>query len=157
MANTRPPPDDPHRCHPATGDTPKVVTMQATVLAPETPTLILDPTDQAPAKARRFLADRFREWEIADDSDGRLVVSELVTNALTHGSGQIIVRVYRDERDGLPTIEVWDQGEGEPLVQPESDTLTGGRGLLTVAGIALKWGTRPITEGGKVVWARLAA
>ncbi|MGI5207499.1 ATP-binding protein [Spirillospora sp. CA-108201] len=107
--------------------------------------------------ARSFLADRYREWGITDDSDGRLIVSELVTNALVHGTGQIIVRVYRDERDGILVIEVWDQGGGQPVVRPGSDTHLDGRGLLTVEGIALKWGTRPISEGGKIVWARLAA
>ncbi|MFG2085435.1 ATP-binding protein [Spirillospora sp. NPDC048824] len=131
--------------------------MHATVLAPETPTLILDPTDRAPAEARRFLAACFCEWGIKDDSDGRLVVSELVTNALRHGSGEIIVRIFRDENDGALTIEVWDQGTGEPLAKPESETEIHGRGLLTVEGIAIKWGTRPISEGGKIVWARLAA
>lgn len=131
--------------------------MHATVQVPEPPPLILDPTDRAPAMARSFLADRYREWGIADDSDGRLVVSELVTNALVHGAGQIIVRVFRDERDGILVIEVWDRGGGHPVVRPGSDTQTDGRGLLTVEGIALKWGTRPISEGGKIVWARLAA
>ncbi|WP_433464382.1 ATP-binding protein [Spirillospora sp. CA-128828] len=131
--------------------------MHATLLAPETPPLILDPTLNAPAMARRFLAERFREWGIEDDSDGRLVVSELVTNALLHGAGQIVVRVYRDESDGIPVIEVWDQGDGAPVVRPESDTQLNGRGLLAVEGIALKWGTRPIAEGGKIVWARVAA
>lgn len=131
--------------------------MHVTVLAPETPPLILDPTKQAPAEARHYLAERFREWGIEDDFDGRLVVSELVTNALMHGAGQIIVRVYLDERDRVPVIEVWDQGEGEPVVQPENDYETNGRGLLTVSSIAIKWGTRPISEGGKIIWARLAA
>ncbi|MEU8340953.1 ATP-binding protein [Spirillospora sp. NPDC048832] len=130
--------------------------MHATILAPETPPLILDPNDRAPAKARRFLAERFREWGIKDDSDGRLIVSELVTNALLHGAGKITVHVYRDEHDGNPVIEVWDQGDGAPKVCPESDTKLNGRGLLTVERTALMWGTRPIAEGGKIVWARLA-
>ncbi|MDL4817750.1 ATP-binding protein [Actinomadura opuntiae] len=131
--------------------------MHATVLTPDLSTLILDPTRRAPALARRFLADRFREWKIEDDSDARLVVSELVTNALLHGAGQIIVRLFRDETGGAPVLEVWDQGQGQPVVQPESDTRITGRGLLTVTNLTTKWGTRPITEGGKVVWAHLAA
>jgi hypothetical protein len=33
---------------------------------------------------------------------------------------------------------------------------TSGRGLLLVSQLADDWGTRPITEGGKIVWARCA-
>ena len=117
-------------------------------------TVVLEPTEQAPAKARRFLAGRFTEWGIADDHDGRLMVSELVTNALVHGDGPIVLRVFRDERDGLPVIEVWDGGEGRPVIQPENYAATGGRGLLMVAALAHDWGVRPLVEGGKIAWAK---
>ncbi|WP_165950462.1 ATP-binding protein [Actinomadura sp. GC306] len=104
--------------------------------------------------ARRFLAGRFAEWGIADDHDGRLLVSELVTNALVHGDGPIVLRVFQDERDGLPMIEVWDGGEGQPVMRPENHAATGGRGLHMVAGLAHDWGTRPLVEGGKIAWAK---
>ncbi|NVI91072.1 ATP-binding protein [Actinomadura sp. BRA 177] len=117
-------------------------------------TLVLEPDKEAPAKARRFLAERFAEWGIADDHTGRLIASELVTNALLHGEGPIFLRVFRDERDGLPTIEVRDGGDGRPLVQPENYAATSGRGLLLVAGLAHDWGTRPLVEGGKLAWAK---
>ncbi|CNE50170.1 Uncharacterised protein [Mycobacterium tuberculosis] len=59
---------------------------------------------------------------IEDDHVGRLVVCELVTNAYRHGEGPIVVRVLRDDRDGLPVIEVWDG----PLPPPSpSDALAG--------------------------------
>lgn len=104
--------------------------------------------------ARRFLAGRFAEWGISDDHDGRLIVSELATNALVHGDGPIVLRVFRDERDGLPVIEVWDGGEGRPVMRPENYAATGGRGLLMVAGLAHDWGVRPLVEGGKIAWAK---
>ena len=90
-----------------------------TATAPEapTPTLLLDSTDHAPRHAREFLADRFREWGIKDDYVGRPVVCELVTNAWRHGEGPIIVRLYRDERDGLVVIEVWDQAKRRVLAE----------------------------------------
>lgn len=96
--------------------------------APEAPTLVLEPDDRAPRLARRFLAERFAEWGISDDYVGRVVVSELVTNAYLHGKGQIVVRVIRDERDGLVVVAVWDSGEGRPQVQPEDHAATSGRG-----------------------------
>lgn len=129
-----------------------------TATAPEapTPTLFLDPTDRAPRRARTFLADRFREWGITDDYVGRLVVCELVTNAWRHGDGQIIVRLFRDERDGLVVIEVWDQGPDLPVIQPENYATSSGRGLFLMSHLVRDWGTRPLTEGGKVVWAKCA-
>ncbi|WP_051300896.1 ATP-binding protein [Actinomadura rifamycini] len=126
------------------------------VSAPEIPTLILEPTDRAPSLARAFLAEQFRNWGAESDYVGRLVVCELVTNAYLHGAGKIIVRVFPDAREGLAVIEVWDQGPGLPAVQPESADLTSGRGLLLMSEMVRAWGTRPITEGGKIVWAACA-
>ncbi|GAA2636345.1 ATP-binding protein [Actinomadura fulvescens] len=93
---------------------------------------------------------------ITDQYIGRLVVSELVTNAFQHGDGQIIIRVFRNEQND-PVIEVWDQGPGVPAIQAATPDRLGGRGLLTIADTAVEWGTRPIAEGGKIVWARFAA
>jgi anti-sigma regulatory factor (Ser/Thr protein kinase) len=123
-------------------------------VAPEVPTLVLEPSGRAPSLARRFVADRLREWGIADDSDARVVVSELVTNSLQHGEGPIVVRVLRDERDGRPVIETWDGGQGLPEIRPEDHAATSGRGLLMVSQLALDWGTRPLLEGGKLTWAK---
>lgn len=49
---------------------------------------------------------------IEDDYVARLVVCELVTNSFKHGEGPIIVRLFRDERDGHPIVEVWDAATG---------------------------------------------
>ncbi|MFG2091163.1 MULTISPECIES: ATP-binding protein [unclassified Spirillospora] len=121
--------------------------------APEIPTLLLAPNESAPALARNFLSAQFRMWGSADDFVARLVVCELVTNACRHGEGQIILRVFRDVRADLAVIEVWDQGAGLPVVGPEDLEATSGRGLLLMSQIVHDWGTRPITEGGKIVWA----
>lgn len=126
------------------------------VPAPEIPALLLDPDENAPALARDFLATLFREWGSADDFMARLVVCELVTNAWRHGEGQIILRVFRDVRADLAVIEVWDQGDGLPVVGPEDFEATSGRGLLLMSRVVDDWGTRPIAEGGKIVWAKCA-
>ncbi|MEU8346104.1 Histidine kinase-like ATPase domain-containing protein [Actinomadura meyerae] len=124
--------------------------------APEIPTILLEPNENAPALARDFLAGLFREWGSADDYMARLVVSELVTNAWRHGEGKIILRVFRDVRPDLAVIEVWDQGDGLPVVGQEDFEATSGRGLLLVSQLVHSWGTRPIAEGGKIVWAKCA-
>ncbi len=129
--------------------------MPTTASAPEVPTLVLDATDQAPRLARSFLAERFREWGIANEYLGRLVVCELVTNAYLHGEGPIIVRVFRDKEDGDAVIEVWDAGEGRPVIGYEDRAAMSGRGLLLMSKLVRDWGVRPLNEGGKVTWATL--
>lgn len=129
--------------------------MSPAVLAPEAPTLVLESSAEAAWRARRFLAARFAEWRIDDDYVGRLVVSELVTNAYLHGEGQIVVRLFVDERDGHPVVEVWDGGAELPVVQPENYAATSGRGLLLLSEMVGTWGVRPLSEGGKVAWAKL--
>ncbi|TDD80778.1 ATP-binding protein [Actinomadura rubrisoli] len=131
--------------------------MPAAALAPEVPTLVLAPSDQAPDHARRFLAERFRELGVANDYVGRIVVTELVTNAYKHvGVGHIVVRVLADERDGLVLIEVWDEGAEPPVIQPEDLGATSGRGLSLMVQLVHDWGVRPLNEEGKIVWARCA-
>ncbi|MFI0484151.1 ATP-binding protein [Actinomadura sp. 9N215] len=128
--------------------------MPPTVVAPEVPTIVLPPSERAPGLARRFVGGQFRGWGIADDADALVIVSELVTNALLHGGGAIVVRLLRDGRDGRPVIEVWDGGDGRPEVQPEDHATTSGRGLLMVSLLAADWGTRPLLENGKATWAK---
>ena len=131
--------------------------MPTALLAPEAPALVLEPSDQAPSLARRYLTERFRELGIADDFVGRVVVSELVTNAWRHvGTGHIVVRVVPDRRDDLVVIEVWDESAGQPIVQGEDDDAESGRGLLLMEQLVHEWGVRPLNEEGKVVWARCA-
>lgn len=131
--------------------------MPTTALAPEVPALVLESTDRAPAQARRYLTDRFRELGHADDFVGRLVVTEMVTNAHKHvGIGHIVVRVFPDVREPLTVIEVWDEGTALPVVRGEDHDAESGRGLLLMAQLVHDWGVRPLNEGGKIVWARCA-
>ncbi|MER6814648.1 ATP-binding protein [Spirillospora sp. NPDC000708] len=131
--------------------------MEPAAFTPESPALVLAPTDQAPGRARRFLVERFEELGIAETYVGRVVVTELVTNSYKHvGFGHIVVRVLPDVRDGLVRIEVWDQGAGTPEVRPENYEATSGRGLLMLAQLVQDWGVRPLVEEGKVVWAAYA-
>lgn len=131
--------------------------MPTSALAPETPALVMEPDDRAPAKARRYLTERFRELGLTDDFVGRLVVTELVTNAYKHvGIGHTVVRVYPDPREDLSVIEVWDEGAALPVVWPEDHGATSGRGLLLVSQLVHDWGVRPLNEEGKIVWARCA-
>ncbi|MFD7500831.1 SpoIIE family protein phosphatase [Streptomyces sp. NPDC059850] len=98
------------------------------------------------ADAVRQLADWGRE-ELSFVTE--LLLSELVTNALRHGSGPIRVRLLH----GRTLIcEVSDTSSTSPHLRRAAITDEDGRGLFLVAQLALAWGTRH-TPDGKVIWA----
>lgn len=80
-----------------------------------------------------------------------LLVSELVTNALRHGRGDIRVRLLRD---ATVVCEVWDDGYAQPRRRRAQETDEGGRGLQLVSLLAERWGSRR-TPHGKIVWFEL--
>ncbi|MDQ1538242.1 MAG: hypothetical protein QOE58_2635 [Actinomycetota bacterium] len=89
---------------------------------------------------------------LADDA--KLVLSELVTNAILHGGGCTGVDIL-SIGDGL-RIEVRDESRIPPIFgRPSDETLTG-RGLRLVARLAERWGTS-IEAEGKVVWAEITS
>lgn len=131
--------------------------MSAVASAPETPTLVLTPSDRAPAHARRFLTEQYRDLGIADDFVGRLVVTELVTNVHKHvGFGHIVVRVFPDVPRTFVCVEVWDQSDALPVIRPDDHDATSGRGLPLIIELVDAWGVRPLYETGKAVWVRCA-
>ena len=85
--------------------------------------------------------------------DVALVVSELVTNAVLHGDGDITLDVAVAPH--TVHVEVGDGGPEEPAaLNPPADA-EAGRGLQLVSRIATRWGVRTAAHG-KVVWADLA-
>lgn len=68
----------------------------------------------------------------------RLLVSELVTNAVRHGAGEQVVLSTR-VGDGCVRFEVQDAGEREPT-RREPRGAAGGYGLNLVASLASRWG-----------------
>jgi serine phosphatase RsbU (regulator of sigma subunit)/CHASE1-domain containing sensor protein/anti-sigma regulatory factor (Ser/Thr protein kinase) len=86
-------------------------------------------------------------------ADMALVVSELVTNAVLHGRGDVRLRLVR--RPSSVRVAVHDSSDDRPVVAEPSPDTVGGRGLRIIEAVASDWG---ITEdgGGKWVWAELA-
>jgi serine/threonine-protein kinase RsbW len=108
----------------------------------------------AAGAARRVVKKRLGDvlaQEALDDA--LLVVSELVTNAVQHGAGDIELRIDFDGR--RVTGDVND--EGMPFTQSPrahgADQI-GGHGLNLVARIANSWGLR---EGSSRVWFEILA
>jgi anti-sigma regulatory factor (Ser/Thr protein kinase) len=85
--------------------------------------------------------------------DVQLVVSELVTNAVTHGLGAITVLLGVTE--GRVAVAVRDEGPGMPRPEDVEDGSLRGRGVALVARLAAEWGVRQEPGGGKVVWCLL--
>ncbi|MBF9071873.1 ATP-binding protein [Streptacidiphilus fuscans] len=117
---------------------------------------------------RRRVVDQLTAWQIEMPTeltdDIRLVVSELVTNAVRYDTSdtptlttQVVVapdrsELYFEVQDGTPP----DLPTPRPARWgPEDELTVGGRGLLLVAARAKRWNIEP-TEGGKRVWATFA-
>lgn len=83
-----------------------------------------------------------------------LLVSEVATNALVHGSGDVQVRVTA-VGSGL-RVEVSDGSPAMPTPRNPDLLAEGGRGLALVASLASDWGVHR-AGGGKVVWFEVAA
>jgi anti-sigma regulatory factor (Ser/Thr protein kinase) len=102
------------------------------------------------AEARRFVAALLvANGCEAVVPDARLVVSELVTNALMHAGTGFTVTV--DVEDDAVLLRVADGSTNLPVVGELGLDEAGGRGLGIVAALSGSWGVVP-EPGGKSVW-----
>jgi two-component sensor histidine kinase len=100
------------------------------------------------SRARRLARETLTGWNLTAHADlAQLVTSELVTNAIRHGTGPVQVTLSRTAAE--LRIDVHDDGPGRPECQHASAADEGGRGLdLIDALIALQggsWSVRPDT------------
>ncbi|MFE5910835.1 SpoIIE family protein phosphatase [Streptomyces wedmorensis] len=103
-------------------------------------------------RARELARAQLAAWDLEPLVDTvELLVSELVTNALRYGEGEIRLRLLRDR---TLVCEVWDAGLVQPRRRRARDTDEGGRGLQLVGLLSASWGSRR-TPRGKTVWFEL--
>jgi anti-sigma regulatory factor (Ser/Thr protein kinase) len=122
---------------------------------------VMDAHADAALKARERLGELLATLEPNTQAEVRLVVTELVANAVKHGSvaddDQIHVRAVCDDHAVL--VEVSDRGPGPDarLIAPEDpgEFSTHGRGLMIVDRIAHRWGIRHAGQR-TFVWAEIA-
>ncbi|MET9356981.1 SpoIIE family protein phosphatase [Streptomyces sp. NPDC006617] len=109
------------------------------------------PPDPAHVPAtRRSVMEQLSEWGLDETAFvTELVVSELVTNAIRYGEPPIRLRLIRDS---ALICEVSDASSTSPHLRRAHAYDEGGRGLLLVAQLTQRWGSRQ-TVNGKTIWA----
>ena len=115
----------------------------------------LAPRPESVGEARRH-ARYVLEAHAEDDVLERLelVVSELVTNAVRHGPGELITLRLVSAPDGTIAGEVVDQGHGVVAIREHDAGAAGGLGLPIVDALTSAWGVYP---GSTHVWFRFDA
>jgi anti-sigma regulatory factor (Ser/Thr protein kinase) len=114
--------------------------------------LALPRDGEAPGLARRALVRAFAGALERDQLDtAKLLTTELVTNAVLHGRGAIVMRA--ELTDACVRVDVIDEGGGfERAIRTRNFDDLGGWGLSIVDAEASRWG---VHEGTTHVWFEL--
>ena len=103
-------------------------------------------------QCREFAVDTLTGW--GEDPEtaltAELVVSELVTNSVRYARPPLSLLLSVPESGVV--VEVRDHGGTAPRLRSAAPDDEGGRGLMIVATLAFRWGTRLLPDGGKAVW-----
>jgi anti-sigma regulatory factor (Ser/Thr protein kinase) len=109
-------------------------------------TVALPRDRSAPRQARALIRDHVPDLPAERLDTAVLLISELVTNAIIHGAGRIVMTI---ERSGSVTrFAVCDEGAGTPRLRDDPGP-EGGWGLRLVEQLAARWGIR---HRGTGVW-----
>lgn len=123
--------------------------MDAEVTLPDGP--------EAAGFARRAMARAGELWRLDREvtETAILLVSELATNAIRHGSPPVRLAVRLD--GSRLRVEVTDCSPTLPLVGRSDSELASGRGLQIVQELAARWGSQATRSRlGKTVWFELS-
>jgi serine/threonine-protein kinase RsbW len=116
--------------------------------------LTLTATPTAPGAAREAVRTWFTERYDQETADtATLLVSELVTNAVVHGTGPGPSLTVDQVANGVIQIAVCDGSHHLPQRQnhvPGAEK-AGGLGLFLIESFAIAWGWEPL-RSGKRVW-----
>ncbi|MFB7114189.1 SpoIIE family protein phosphatase [Streptomyces sp. NPDC056190] len=111
----------------------------------------LQPHPAAVAHARQNATAQLTTWGLTQAAFiTELIVSELVTNAIRYGKPPVQLRMIHHNTTLI--CEVSDTSSTTPHMRRARVYDEGGRGLLLVAQLADRWGTRH-TPTGKTIWA----
>ncbi|MFG2884845.1 SpoIIE family protein phosphatase [Streptomyces sp. NPDC048297] len=111
----------------------------------------LDSAPSVVGRARQHADEQLSAWGLDEAAfSTELIVSELVTNAIRYGRPPIRLRLIH--QDSTLICEVYDSSGSTPHMRRARMFDEGGRGLLLVAQLTARWGTRH-DRIGKTVWA----
>jgi anti-sigma regulatory factor (Ser/Thr protein kinase) len=115
-------------------------------MTPAPVTVPLPRDRSAPGRARASIRDHAPELSGERLDTAALLVSELVTNAVLHGAGRIVLTI--EAAGAVMRFGVSDEGDGAPHVRDDPGP-DGGWGLRLVEQLAARWGVR---RSGTDVW-----
>ncbi|WP_253772441.1 ATP-binding protein [Goodfellowiella coeruleoviolacea] len=109
----------------------------------------------AASRARQVLTEVLAGLSVPAPAleNARLVITELVANALIHGTVPFDVEITT--WPGAALVTVADTNPTLPELRRAPSTEPHGRGLVIVDALADDWGVSGSASGGKTVWARL--
>jgi serine/threonine-protein kinase RsbW len=135
---------------------PRAVKDAVTLLVAGEPVALLDlpATTGAIASGRRWAVDT-AQAQGADEGVAdvvELLASEVLTNAVRHGSPTGTVQMHVVRHGERLRVTVRDASTDVPVVRTPDVEETGGRGMQLVETLAADWGVQPHGVDGKSVW-----
>ena len=128
--------------------------------------ITLPPVPESAKAAREFTAATLHNWHLDPlISDAVLIASELVTNAIDHGSPQrqpgtrpgpaAAVELTWSYQVSRLICVITDRAAEPPVTAPADPDAESGHGLQIVGALAAAWGWTMLGTGQKAVWAAL--
>jgi len=124
--------------------------------------ITLPPVPESARVARDFTTAALRKWHLDPlISDAIVIASELVTNAISHGTaasgseGPGLVELTWSYQISRLICVITDRAAEPPVMAPADTDAESGHGLQIVAALAAAWGWTMLGTGEKAVWAAL--
>jgi len=124
-----------------------------------TRTLPRDPG--TPAQGRRLLESALDSLPEPVLADAQLLLTEVLSNAIVHGSPGAGARLDVSVEAGESTVRVTVTDRSPRFARPSihrpDPTAASGWGLYLLERLAERWGVKDATDGGSAVWFELRA
>ncbi len=104
--------------------------------------IVLDPVSASVPQARRFVAEQLDDLPADTVDVARLLVSELVTNAVLHARTELALTVDRSAT--TVSVQVADANPLLPVVRTHGTDAGTGRGLRVLERMASRWGSHKV-------------
>ncbi|AGZ45886.1 ATP-binding protein [Actinoplanes friuliensis] len=115
----------------------------------------LEPIMGAARRSRELVTEACGRWDLPElAASACIVVTEMVNNVVAHARTSMTIMLGR--HGDTMSVAVRDHSTTVPRFSGEPVPVTsyGGRGLLLIDSVSLRWGSL-VLPGGKVVWAVL--